>query len=226
MFLRSHLIRAGLVLASTLLTAACSTPTPQSKAMLFGPYKHINMGLDLQQKRITGLQNGQSVALVHGASHILPRGVNALSLAFASGECGQEHWGGVPAAALADANLQSLNQAGLPYIISTGGEGGIFTCSTDAGFAAFVQRYTTSGLIGFDFDIEANQTETTIRDLVQRIKVAQQTQAHLRFSFTLATFAANDGSSASLNATGQKVMQALQDFGVPKPITPRIAQPQ
>ncbi|OYT91977.1 MAG: glycosyl hydrolase [Burkholderiales bacterium PBB3] len=214
MFLHPRLIRAGLALAASLLAAACTTTPPQSTALLFGPYKHINMGLDAQHKRISGLQNGQSVALTQGASHILPPGVNALSLAFASGECGQENWGGVPATALADANLKGLVQARLPYIISTGGEGGVFTCGTDTGFAAFIQRYTTPALIGFDFDIEANQTETMIRDLVQRVKLAQQARPHLRFSFTVATFAANDGSGASLNATGQIVMRALQDFGV------------
>ena len=216
MFLRSRLNRAGLMLALAALTVACSTPTPapQNKPLLFGPYKHINMGLDVQNKRITGLQNGQTIALTNGASHILPPGVNALSLAFASGECGQENWGGIEAKALADANMQSLANADLPYIISTGGEGGVFTCGTDAGFATFIQRYSTSKLLGFDFDIEANQTEATIRDLVQRVKVAQQSQPRLRFSFTLATFAASDGSGASLNATGHKVMQALQEFGV------------
>ncbi len=214
MFLHPSLIRAGLVLAASLLAVACTTIPPQSTTLLFGPYKHVNMGLDAQHKRISSLQNGQPVALIEGASHVLPPGVNAISLAFASGECGQEQWGGVPAAALADANLHALVRARLPYIISTGGEGGVFTCGTDTGFAAFIQRYTTSALIGFDFDIEANQTEAMILDLVQRVKFAQQAQPHLRFSFTVATFAANDGSGASLNATGQSVVRALQDFGV------------
>ena len=215
MLLRSRLIRASLLLAIALLANACATHSPPKSTSLFvGPYKHINMGLDLQHKRISGLQNGQPVALTQGGGHILPPGVNVISLAFASGECGQENWGGVAAADLANANVKALAHAGLPYIISTGGEGGIFTCGTDAGFATFIQRYATPALIGFDFDIEANQTEAMIRNLVQRVKVAQLTQPRLRYSFTVATFAANDGSAASLNATGQTVMQALQDLGV------------
>ena len=137
-----------------------------------------------------------------------------MSLAFASGECGEEHWGDVPAQQLADANVQRLNHANLPYIISTGGEGGVFSCSTDAGFEKFVQRYASNSLLGFDFDIESTQTEAGIRQLVQRLPLAQQNHPKLRFSFTLATFASSDGSGASLNATGEKVVKALGDFGV------------
>jgi hypothetical protein len=213
--MRNTLIFNQLVAALMLLASAANA---QSQALpkrpLFGPYKHVNMGLDPATKAVTGVVRGKLRPVAAAGKHIFPKGVSALSLAFASGECGDEHWGGVSAQELADANVQRLRLAGLPYIISTGGEGNVFTCSTDAGFEKFVQRYTSAALLGFDFDIESTQTEEGIRDLVQRLPLAQKNHPTLRFSFTLATFASSDGSGASLNATGEKVMKALQDFGV------------
>lgn len=214
-FMRNTFISAGLAAALALL-AGTATAQPQTKSQLplFGPYKHINMGLDLPSTVVTGTVHGTVRPLAAAGKHILPKGVSVLSLAFASGECGEEHWGDVPAQTLADANIERINQAGLPTIISTGGEGGVFTCSTDAGFEKFLQRYASPSLLGFDFDIESTQTEAGIRDLVQRLPLAQKNHPTLRFSFTLATFASSDGSGASLNATGERVMKALQDFGV------------
>ena len=40
---------------------------------------------------------------------------------------------------MATANVSLLAQAGVKYIISTGGAAGLFTCGTDAGFATFVE---------------------------------------------------------------------------------------
>ena len=45
------------------------------------------------------------------------------------------------AQAVADANVAAFAKARLPYIISTGGEGNVFTCSTDEGMERFIQRY-------------------------------------------------------------------------------------
>lgn len=213
--MRNTLISTGLMAVLMLLAGTAAAQKQAAPQLpLFGPYKHINMGLDLPSTVVTGTVRGKARPLATASKHTLPKGVSVLSLAFASGECGDEHWGGVPAQKLADANVQRLNQAGLPYIISTGGEGGVFTCGTDAGFEKFVQRYVSPKLLGFDFDIESTQTEEGIRDLVQRLPLAQKNHPTLRFSFTLATFASSNGSGASLNATGEKVMKALQDFGV------------
>ena len=215
MSLRNILISTGFVTALALLAdPATAQLQPQAHQPLFGPYKHINMGLDLPTTVITGTVRGKPRPLAAAGKHVLPYGVSVLSLAFASGECGEEHWGNVPAQKLAEANVQRLDQADLPYIISTGGDGGVFTCGTDAGFEKFVQRYASQSLLGFDFDIESTQTEAGIRALVQRLPLVQKNHPQLRFSFTLATFAASDGSGASLNATGEKVMKALLDFGV------------
>jgi hypothetical protein len=44
--------------------------------------------------------------------------------------------------------------------------------------------------------------------------MAQQRYPQLRFSFTLATWGANDGSNRSLNATGEKVLRAIKANGL------------
>ncbi len=115
---------------------------------------------------------------------------------------------------MADANLRSLEQAGIDYIISTGGAAGAFTCSTDAGMEKFIARYASSRLVGLDFDIEAGQTAEVIDSLVRRAMTAQKRHPQLRLSFTLATLAASDGSRASLNRHGEIVMRAIRDAGL------------
>ena len=140
----------------------------------------------------------------------MPTNVDALTLAFATGECGAETWDGLDGARFAEANLPSLVQAGIGYIISTGGEAGSFTCGSDAGMDAFVGRYRSTRLIGFDFDIERGQSEAIIASLVSRIRRASERYPALRFSFTLATWGASDGSNASVNADGERVMRAIR----------------
>jgi len=49
---------------------------------------------------------------------------------------------------------------------------------------------------------------------VRRIKAAKERHPELRFSFTLATWGASDGSLASLNDDGQRVMQAIRAAGL------------
>jgi hypothetical protein len=134
--------------------------------------------------------------------------------AFARGECGEERWGELDGAQVAAANVPRFAQAGVGYIVSTGGQGNIFTCSTDAGMDAFASRYKSPQLIGFDFDIEHGQTAAQIDSLVQRIAVVQKAHPHWRFSFTIATHAASDGSNHSLNKTGERVLEALRKHDV------------
>ncbi|WP_426341867.1 glycosyl hydrolase [Pseudoduganella sp. S-14] len=134
--------------------------------------------------------------------------------AFARGECGEERWGEVDGAVVAAANVSRFVQAGVGYIVSTGGQGNIFTCATDEGMELFVSRYISPQLIGFDFDIEHGQTAAQIDSLVTRIALAQRAHPQLRFSFTIATHAASDGSARSLNETGEQVLAALRKHGV------------
>jgi chitinase len=135
-----------------------------------------------------------------------------LTWAFANGECGEETWpGNVPGQAVADANVASAEN---DYIVSTGGQGGVFTCSSDAGMERFIARYMSPRLVGFDFDIEAGQSPAQIEALIERIQNAQRKFPKLRYSFTVATHAASDGSNHSLNKTGETVLAALRRHGV------------
>ncbi|MEO7107260.1 MAG: glycosyl hydrolase, partial [Rhodoferax sp.] len=178
---------------------------------VYSPYKHLSMALDPQAPtaatQVTGTR--QLVATAHRPT-LLP-GATALTLAFASGECGQEHWGKLSGRTVADANIAALQRAGLPYIISTGGEGNMFTCGSDAAMEQFVARYASEQLVGFDFDIEAGQTPEMVHSLLQRIKVAQLRRPHLRLSFTVATLAASDAGQSSINAQGQSVLTAIRE---------------
>jgi chitinase len=154
------------------------------------------------------------------ASDIIAAGGKTVSLAFATGECGNENWAGVGGAAMATANVSLLSQAGVKYIISTGGAAGIFSCGSDSGMATFIDRWTSSGLIGVDFDIEAGQSSSEISDLIARIATAHSTFPGLRFSLTLATLANNNGASSaqsigsgapdSFNTYGDMVIAALK----------------
>jgi hypothetical protein len=199
-----------------LLACASAPPTPATTtalntAFVFSPYKHLAMALDPQAPIAATNMLGARQAVTAAPRHTLLPGATALTLAFASGECGREHWGNLTGQAVADANIAALQRAGLPYIISTGGEGNMFTCSSDAAMEQFVARYASPQLVGFDFDIEAGQTPDMVRSLLQRIKVAQLRRPHLRMSFTVATLAASDAGEASINTQGQSVLAAIRE---------------
>ena len=140
-------------------------------------------------------------------------GIRALTWASAAGECGSETWGEVEAQRVAEANMADLARAGIGYILSVGGPAGVFTCASDAGFERFLIRYTSPTLLGVDFDIDVRSSSQQIRQLVQRMQAAQRRHPQLRFSITLATRAASDGSRASLDATGQEVLRAAREAG-------------
>lgn len=199
---------AGALCCALLACASAQRPLPQSR-FVYGPYKHLNMAVDPQNPvaatQLLGTRN------VVATTPTLMPGATALSLAFASGECGQEKWNDLTAQTVAEANVAALNRAGLPYIISTGGEGNVFTCASDTAMEQFIARYESPMLLGFDFDIEAGQTPEMVQSLLQRIKVAQLRRPHLRLSFTVATHGASDAGQASLNAQGQQVLAAIRD---------------
>lgn len=209
-------------------------PSPQGQ--VFGPYKHLLTHIDPDNPLATTRVTGTPLPLANTNPAALLPSANSLTLAFASGECGQERWRArdatvlhkdgstsvkavdLDATSVAQANVAALHGAGYRYIISTGGEGNVFTCSSDAGMEAFIARYEGPGLIGFDFDIESTQTPEAIQSLVARIKVAQSKRPALRWSFTLPTLAASDASRASLNALGQQVLTSIRAAGLDKPI--------
>jgi len=139
----------------------------------------------------------------------------AISIAFATGECGSENWAGVTPSEFISANItpgaaNSLASAGLDYIISTGGANGVFTCGSPSAFQSFIAKYYTAQMIGVDFDIEGGQSQAEIQQLVADVAAAQSQYPNLRFSFTLATLGASDGSYGGVNQLGQWVIQAIK----------------
>lgn len=183
----------------------------ESPTFVYSPYKHLAMWNDPASNVITAAPGGVTTPYIADGS---PFGRQPLTWAFASGECGEEQWGGQPAQAVADANVPAFAQAGIGYIISTGGQGAVFTCATDDGMERFIRRYESPQLLGFDFDIEEHQTPEQIASLAARIATAQRQRPHLRMSFTVATHAASDGSHHSLNPTAQAVLAAVRKAGI------------
>jgi chitinase len=154
--------------------------------LIFGPYFNVATFLDYNTYVMKTEVTGALKPLVE----VLPSlPSNITILGFATGECGSEVWaGGVPTLSFISTNLPGLVSAKLPYIISTGGASGIFTCFTDANFEIFINRYLTSSLIGFDFDIEGNRLSSAqITSIVTRVKNAQTKYPGLRWSFTITT---------------------------------------
>jgi chitinase len=217
--------RIALPFAASILLAGCANPVPDSSRdartgaaaamrFVYSPYKHVPIALDPVTHAIsTAVRGAPTPLVVHGRS-TLPSGITALTLAFATGECGHESWDGMDPQVWVDANLPAFDRAGIDFIVSTGGEAAAFTCASDAGMEAFISRYMSPRLIGFDFDIERGQSDAVLASLVERIAAAQRRHPPLRFSFTLATWAANDGSLASLNADGERVMRAIRAAGL------------
>jgi len=193
--------------ASSVASAESSAP-----AVVLSAYKHLAQWQDAARPVITVAPDGiPQPYLADGAQRF---GRAALSWAFASGECGEEVWGELPGAQIAAANVAAFAQAGIGYVISTGGQGHMFTCASDEGMERFIARYDSPALLGIDFDIEEGQTVAQIDSLVQRAVLAQQRRPALRFSFTVATHAASDGSDHSLNELGETVLRAVRQHGL------------
>jgi len=179
----------------TLLAAAllCAfAPAYAAPAFIAGPYQYLP------------LTKGRAQVLEHGTS----------TWAFASGECGAETWKGQPGRKVAALNVAAFVKAGRPYIVSTGGADHMFTCAGAAGMERFVQRYDSKQLVGLDFDIEDKQSPAQVNALMAAIRDAQQRRPHLRYSFTVATHAASDGSNDSLTPLGESILAAIERHGV------------
>lgn len=154
----------------------------------------------------------QYLPLTAGAAQVIPHGT--LTWAFASGECGEEVWRDQGGAQVAARNVAAFVKAGRPYIVSTGGAEHKFTCTDAAGMERFIARYDSAQLVGVDFDIEDGQSAQQVDALMAAIKDAQRRRPHLRYSFTVATHAAADGSRASLSPLGESILAAVQRHGV------------
>jgi chitinase len=213
--LRAMLTAIATALALGLISTRLCAQQGGSPAepFVFSPYKDVTLALPPGSQHLTTAVTGQAQLLAGPQGSTLPPPVRTLTWAFAIGECGAETWMGIDARQFAQANVPSFHAAGIGYIVSTGGAKGVFTCASNAGMDAFIARYQSPQLIGFDFDIEGAQTPQQINALMRRIRTASGRHPQLRFSFTIATLAASDGSLGSLNATGERVLAALRKYG-------------
>jgi hypothetical protein len=176
---------------------------------VFGAYKDTSIYLSSETNVITTTVPGSATRL---ADDLVAEDSHTISLAFATGECGMETWGSVQGDVMASANAPIFAEAGVDYILSTGGAAGSFSCGSDEGFATFVDRWASPHLVGVDFDIEAGQSDAVIQDLVRRVASGHERYPDLRFSFTLATLANNDGSTTA-HSLGAEVQDSLNYYG-------------
>jgi hypothetical protein len=187
-------------------------------AFVLSAYKDTGINMNWNTNVVSTKVSGTMASL---STDMSQSGQKAITLAFATGECGSENWAGVPGAAMATENATLLDQGGVRYVVSTGGSAGSFSCGSDTGMATFIARWASAHLIGIDFDIEAGQSQTVINDLVARVKAAHASYPALRFSFTLGTLAPGapgsstaqslgSGAQDSFNVYGDNVMAALK----------------
>jgi chitinase len=183
-------------------------PTPSTGKIVFSPYKDITVSMNWNTNVISSAVTGTLSPVLS----VTPAKLPMITWAFATGECGSENWGGLSAAAVAAANVQTFVSAGKKYVLSTGGAAGSFTCGSDAGFETFVNRYASSSLAGVDFDIEAGQSQATVDNLVARVKTSQAKHPGLRWSFTIATEGGN--TPQALGSAGIMVMNSIKSHGL------------
>jgi hypothetical protein len=195
-----------------------STGTGSASGLLFSPYKDVTINMNWNTDQMQSAAEGTAIPVVGSGSLVsnyVPK-LPAITVAFATGTCGSETWGGVSGASWAAENVPQLSAAHLNYVISTGGAAGTFTCASTSGMDSFIARYASSNLVGIDFDIEGGQSQSDIQNLVNASVGAQSTYPNLQFSFTIATLAASDGSYGGVNSLGAEVVQAVKASSLKK----------
>jgi chitinase len=177
---------------------------------VFGPYKDTSINMNWNTNTISTKVGGD---LSTFATDMSQSGHATVTLAFATGECGAENWGGVKGADLASVNVPLFMTAGIRYVVSTGGAAGSFTCGSDAGMASFIDRWNSPNLAGVDFDIEAGQTQAVVGDLIARLKAAHTKYPKLRFSLTLATLAVSTAGQTTAKSLGADAQDSFNIYG-------------
>jgi chitinase len=197
-------------------TGGGGTGTGSVSGLLFSPYKDVTINMNWNTDEMQSAVEGSDLPVVGSGSLVsqyIPK-LPAITLAFATGNCGTENWGGVAGASWAAENIPQLHSANLNYVVSTGGEAGTFTCDSTADMDTFIARYASPNLVGIDFDIEGGQSQAQIQSLVAAAAGAQSQYPKLQFSFTLATLAASDGSYGGVNSLGNEVVEAVLGSGL------------
>ncbi len=100
----------------TFTTTGCQTPALSK--VLYSPYKDTSINMNWNTNQVSTDVSG-SIAPVSVVA--INTGLTALTFAYATGECGSENWGGVDGAAFAQANVAEWSNAGLKFMLSTGG---------------------------------------------------------------------------------------------------------
>lgn len=214
------------LLAGCATSAAGPSPPPASAPArpAFGSYKDVTLARAPGSAALVVAHEGASAPVLRA----MPAAQPSVSWAFATGACGSETWGGVAAADFSAANVAAFVAAGKRYVVSTGGQGGVFTCASDDAFERFLSHYASTSLEGVDFDIEAGQTPDDVDRLVRLVKAAAPRHPGLRWSFTIATLGGD--RAQALAPIGVTVMEALRrhaldaivnlmvmDYGPPEP---------
>jgi hypothetical protein len=193
------------VAAATLLGASGTAPAAGAPPF-FSVYKDTAVDFDWWHDIARTRVSGVTRAL---AEDVRLAGASTVTLAFANGECGDETWTGAAGEAVARANRPLFVAANVRYVISTGGQGGLFTCGTATGMQAFLARWDSPQLAGLDYDIEEAQTPAQVDDLVRRAAEVHASHPSLRVSFTIATEAPNAGAPVAVEGLGRGL--GLQD---------------
>ncbi|HET7561962.1 MAG TPA: hypothetical protein VFJ87_06240 [Rhodanobacteraceae bacterium] len=212
--MRAALAATLLIGAGTAARSAHATPPsfgPTGRDLLFSPYKYVPRNFDAATNTLQVAATGKPIPLAGRGSLVEDHVPNlvTVTLAFATGDCGNEDWG-VPTAAITKVAIPALSKDFVDYVISTGGQGKKFTCASPKAFADFVRRYQSPFLQGIDFDIESTQTPAEIKALVADAAHAEKLFPDVRFSFTIATWAGSDASHAGLNPLGATVVKAIK----------------
>ena len=78
--------------------------------LLFSPYKDVTINMNWNTYQMQSAVNGSALPVVGSGSlvsHYVPK-LPAITLAFATGACGSETWGGAPGANWAAENVPQL----------------------------------------------------------------------------------------------------------------------
>ena len=132
----------------------------------------------------------------------------AITLAFATGACGSENWGGVQVR-LRSENVPQL-QSGRPEIRGLDRRRSRHLhLRLRSGHGIVHRPLRQPGLVGIDFDIEGGQSPIGHPEPGRRRGGSAGAVPEHPVTFTLATLAASDGSFGGVNSLGNEVVQAV-----------------
>ena len=100
-------------------TGGGGTGTGSTSGLLFSPYKDVTINMNWNTYQMQSAVTGSDLPVVGSGSVVsqyIPK-LPALTVAFATGACGSETWGGVSGANWAAENVPQLEAADLNYVV-------------------------------------------------------------------------------------------------------------